>query len=130
MELRSPYKSRGGLARLRRALRHSLHGLRAAWRHEAAFRQELTLFLLLLPCAFWLGGDTFEVVFLLASLILVLVVELLNSAIESLADAVTLEEHPLIARAKDLGSAAVLLTLILVALVWFALLCARLVDAL
>jgi len=76
----------------------------------------LTLFLLLLPCAFWLGGDTFEVVFLLASLILVLVVELLNSAIESLADAVTLEEHPLIARAKDLGSAAVLLTLILVAL--------------
>lgn len=108
---RSSYKSRGGLARLFQALRYSAQGLNAALRHEAAFRQELAAFVLLCPVAIWLGRSTGEIFFLIGSMVLVLVVELLNSALEAIADAVTLEHHPFIGRAKDLGSAAVLLTI-------------------
>lgn len=118
MSKASRHKSRGGLARIFHALRYSWHGLAAAWRHEAAFRQELALCAILAPAAFWLARSVPELLALLGVLLLVLVVELLNSALEALADAVTLEDDPLIGRAKDVASAAVLLALILAALVW------------
>ena len=128
-EGRSPYKSRG-MARLRSALRNSLRGLQVAWRHEAAFRQELLLLIVMAPLAFWLGGSPLEIILLLGTLVMVLVVELLNSALECVSDAVTLEEHPFIGRAKDLGSAAVLLTLTMTAAIWITLIVVRLQGAL
>lgn len=118
--MHSSYKSKGGPSRLFAALRYSLQGLRAAFRHEAAFRQELLLVAILVPVAVWLGRTPLEVILLVGSLLFVLVVELLNSALETVADAVTIDDHPLIGRAKDLGSAAVLLALCLAVLVWVA----------
>ncbi len=107
-----------GLERLWKACGYSLRGFRAAWRYEAAFRQELVLALLLLPAAWWLARDALELALLVATLLLVLIVELLNSGIEATVDRVGTERHELSGRAKDLGSAAVLLSLVLVALVW------------
>src|SRR3546814_7144960 len=104
----SPYKSTGGPARIARALRYSLLGLGAAWRHEAAFRQELLLAVVMIPLGLWLGDGTIEQLVLTCAVVLVLIVELLNSAIEALADAISTETHPLLGRAKDIGSAAVL----------------------
>lgn len=118
----SSFKSTSGWRRILRAWGYSLNGLRAAFRHEAAFRQELLLAAVLAPCAFWVGDDALQIVLLLASLAAVLIVELLNSAVETLADAVSTEHHPLIGRAKDIGSAAVLLTLGMAAAVWLAVL--------
>ncbi|MDQ2779577.1 MAG: diacylglycerol kinase [Pseudomonadota bacterium] len=112
------YNSRGGLQRVWRAAGYSWAGLRAAVRHEAAFRQELVVgaaLLLLLP---WVAPGRWQGLAMAASIVLVWIVELLNSAIEALADAVSAEHHPLLGRAKDLGSAAVMLSLVLVALVW------------
>jgi len=114
----SPYKSTGGLRRVVNALRYSLQGLHAAFKYEAAFRQELALAILLIPAAFFLGRSTDEVFMLIASVVLVLIVELLNSAIEALADALSVETHPLLGRAKDLGSAAVMLMLLFTVAVW------------
>lgn len=116
----SPYKSKGGLGRLARALRYSLQGLGAAVKHEAAFRQELLAAVVLVPVAFWLGDTLAEQVMLIAAVFFVLIVEVLNSGLEALADAITLEEHPLIGRAKDLGSAAVMLSIILACIIWLA----------
>lgn len=93
-------------------------GLTAAWRSEAAFRQECLLTLLLLPLAFWWGRNPVEWALLIASCLLVLAVELLNSAIEAVTDRVGAERHELSGRAKDMGSAAVLISLVLVAVVW------------
>lgn len=118
----SPFKSRGGLTRLFKALRYSLQGLGAALKHEAAFRQELLLCMVLVPVAIWAGNTLAEQLLLIATLFFVLVVELLNSALEAVADSVTLEQHPLIGRAKDLGSAAVMLAIIGAAIVWIAVL--------
>lgn len=114
----SPFKSRSGLARLRRAWGYSLAGLRAAFRHEAAFRQELALGLPLIGVAWWIAPGRWEALSMSASILLVFVVELLNSGIEALADAVNPEHHALLGRAKDLGSAAVMLTLGLAVLTW------------
>lgn len=114
----SPYKSTGGLQRVFRAWRYSLQGLGAALKYEAAFRQEVALVVILVPAAVWLGRDTTEVLLLLFSMLLVLVVELLNSAVEALADALSVETHPLLGRAKDLGSAAVMLMLLFTVAVW------------
>lgn len=114
----SPYKSKGGPVRLVNALRYSGRGFVAAFKHEAAFRQELLLVALLVPVALWLGETTAETLLLIAVLVPVLIVELLNSALEALADAITLEHHPLIGRAKDLGSAAVTLSLLLCTATW------------
>lgn len=116
----SPYKSTGGLRRVVNALRYSFQGLKAAIKYEAAFRQELALAILMVPAAFFLGRTTDEVFILIASVILVLVTELLNSAVEALADALSVETHPLLGRAKDLGSAAVMLMLFFTAAVWLA----------
>ncbi len=116
------FKSRPGLGRLAAALRYSWAGLRYAWRHEAAFRQELAVCLALLPVALGVPLPPIERILLVGSLLLLLIVELLNSAIEAVVDRVGLEPHPLAKQAKDLGSAAVFMTLILAVVVWVGLL--------
>lgn len=114
----SPFKSRGGLRRITRAMGYSIAGLRAAVQHEAAFRQELALGLPLLALAVWLAPGRWQLLALVGSVVAVWVVELLNSALEALADAQSVEHHTLLGRAKDLGSAAVMLSLMMAALVW------------
>ena len=109
-----------GFLRLVRATRYSAQGLAHAWRHEAAFRQEIALLLVLTPVGWWLGATPLERVLLLGSLVLVLIVELLNSAVEAAIDRFGGEQHELSGRAKDLGSAAVMLSLFLVAAIWAA----------
>jgi len=109
-----------GIRRIFRATRFSAQGIKSAWRHEAAFRQELILVIIMTPCAFWLGRSIIKIVLLIAVLLLVLIVELLNSAIEAAIDRHGDEHHDLSGRAKDMGSAAVLFALVLVVLVWGA----------
>ena len=107
-----------GLKRILRATVFSAQGFVHAWRHESAFRQELTLALVMTPIALWLGRTGYERLMLIACLLLVLIVELLNSAIETAIDRVGPEHHELSGRAKDLGSAAVFVSLVLVLVVW------------
>lgn len=114
----SAYKSRGGITRIWKAMRYSAQGLGAAVRHESAFRQELLLVIVLTPLAFWLGKTPLHTGLLIGVLLFVLIVELMNSAIEALADSISLDHHPLLGRAKDLGSAAVFLALLLALLTW------------
>ena len=121
----SSFKSRGGFKRLAAATSYSLQGLAAAWRHEASFRLEVLLGLLLVPIALWLAPSPLQALVLIGTILFVWLVELLNSAIETLADAITIERNPLIGRAKDIGSAAVLLSLVLAAGVWLAILWPR-----
>ncbi|WP_295647185.1 diacylglycerol kinase [uncultured Methylibium sp.] len=116
----NPYKGRTGLDRIVRAAGYSMDGLRIAYRGESAFRQEVWAGALLLPLAFWLGRSWVEVALLAGSVLLVLIVELLNSGIEAAIDRVSYELHDLSKRAKDLASAAVLLTLLLCAGIWSA----------
>ena len=116
--LHSPYKSTGGLQRIWRAWRYSMQGLFAALKYESAFRQETTLVVILVPVAFWAGRDRNEVLFLLFSMLLVLVAELLNSAVEAIVDKASPEFHELAGRAKDMGSAAVLLLMLNVVVCW------------
>ena len=119
----NPHKRHKGLVRLWHAVGHSLHGLRAAWQEEAAFRQEAVLTGVLIPLACWLGATWVETVVLCATMALVLVAELLNSAVEAAIDRVGLEWHPLSKRAKDLASAAVLVALVLNMAAWAAAAC-------
>lgn len=114
----SPYKSKGGFGRLLNALRYSAQGLSAAFKHEAAFRQELLLVVVLTPVAAWISRSAGEMLLLVGTMLFVLIVELLNSALEALADTITVDHHPMIGRAKDLGSAAVMLSIGLCILVW------------
>ncbi len=114
----SPHKGKTGLRRIWNALFYSLDGFRAAWRHEDAFRQEVLLAVVLVPLALVLGQSGLERALLIASLVLVLIVELLNSAVEATVDRVSLENHHLAKRAKDIGSAAVLISLLNVPVVW------------
>lgn len=107
-----------GVRRILRALVYSGRGLLAALRHEAAFRQELVLVAVLLPLAIGLGESGVERALLAGSVLLILVVELLNSAVEAAIDRFGDERHPLSARAKDMASAAVLMSFLLAALVW------------
>jgi diacylglycerol kinase (ATP) len=109
-----------GLRRIIRATRFSAQGFAQAWQHEAAFRQELLLAIVMAPAALWLGQSAVERSMLLAVLLLVLMVELLNSAIEAAIDRHGDEQHELSGRAKDLGSAAVFVSLTIVVLVWGA----------
>lgn len=112
-------KQRHGLARLVHAFGYSLEGLRAGW-GEAALRQEMIAAVLLLPLAFWVGQSWLEVALLCGGVVLVLIVELLNTGIESAIDRVGPEWHALSKRAKDMGSAAVLLSLLLCGGIWAA----------
>lgn len=114
----SPLKSRGGLRRIVHAARYSLAGLRAAITHEAAFRQELAVGVPLMGLAPFIAPDRWAALAMIGSILLVLIVELLNSGIESVADAVSTDHHPLLGRAKDLGSAAVMLSLAMVVATW------------
>jgi diacylglycerol kinase (ATP) len=107
-----------GIRRIVNATSFSLSGLRAALRTEAAFRQECALAVVLIPLAFWLGRDGVERSLLIASCVLVLIVELMNTAVECVVDRIGTEHHELSGRAKDVGSAAVLLSLILTAIIW------------
>ena len=114
----NPLKGKTGFRRVVNAFFYSMAGLRAAWHHENAFRQEVALAAVLLPVAFLVPMPGVERALLAASVLLVLVVELLNSAVESAIDRISPEHHPLSGRAKDAGSAAVLLALVLAAVVW------------
>ena len=107
-----------GLARLARAAGDSLRGLRAAWRTEAAFRQECACAAVLVPAAFFVGATLAQSALLIATVALVLVVELLNSAVEAAVDRVGRERHPLAGRAKDMASAAVFVSLLVVVVTW------------
>lgn len=109
---------RKGFSRLLWAGYYSYRGIRFAVKHEAAFRQELSLMLLLVPVAFWLGETVEQYLLLIGPCILVVVVELLNSAIEAVVDRIGPERHVLSGQAKDMGSAAVLISLLLVLLSW------------
>lgn len=108
-----------------RALGWSMNGLGAALRHEPAFRLELYLFAVLAPLAIWLGRDGIERAVLLGCLLLVLIVEMINSAIEAVVDRASPERHVLAGRAKDMGSAAVLLALVNVVACWLLILAPR-----
>ncbi|MCK9294355.1 MAG: diacylglycerol kinase [Desulfobulbaceae bacterium] len=111
-----------GLRRLIRAGKSSLAGFTAAFKHEEAFRQELLLAVVLLPLGLLLGETGVEKALLAGSLLLVMIVELLNSAVEAVVDRVGLELHPLSGRAKDMGSAAVFLVIVYAVVVWLAIL--------
>jgi len=116
--MENSHKGKGGLRRVILAWGYSLSGLGAAFRNEAAFRQELLLAAVLIPLALLSNKTGSDKALLIGSVMLVLIVELLNSALESLTDRVSLEIHPLAKKTKDLGSAAVLLSLLMMATVW------------
>jgi diacylglycerol kinase (ATP) len=120
--MESPYKGKTGIKRICNAMLYSLDGFAAAFRHEDAFRQEVFVALLLIPLAFYLPVTGAAKGQMIASVLLVMIVELLNSGIEAVTDRVSLENHNLAKRAKDLGSAAVMLSLINVPVVWLLIL--------
>jgi diacylglycerol kinase (ATP) len=126
MDGESPFKGKTGMQRVINATRYSLEGLAAAARHEDAFRQELILAVVMVPLGLWLGADGVERALLVGSVLMVLVVELLNSAVEATVDRVSLEDHRLAKRAKDFGSAAVMMSLATVGVVWLLVLLPRL----
>ena len=121
----NPQKARTGLSRVWHAGLYSLAGLRAGWR-EPAFRQEAILAVVLVPLSFWLGRSWVEVVMLAGSVLLVMIVELLNTGIETVVDRIGPEWHALSKRAKDMGSAAVFMLMMNVVLVWACILLPRL----
>lgn len=116
----NPHKGRTGLERIVRAAGYSAQGLSAAYRTESAFRQETWLAVVLLPMAGWLGNTWIEVALLAGSVLLLMIVELLNSAVEATVDRISFDMHDLAKRAKDYGSAAVSLALLLCAGIWLA----------
>jgi len=114
----NPYKGKTGVRRLVKALRYSLQGLGSAFRHEDAFRQEALLAAALIPIALLLDVGGAGKAMMIASVLVVLIVELLNSAVEAAVDRISVDPHPLSKRAKDIGSAAVFLSLVNVVAVW------------
>lgn len=119
-----------GLKRIFNAFFYSIAGLKAAWRNEAAIRQELVLLILLGPLALWIGEDALSRALLLGCLLLVLIIELINSAIEAVVDRISDEHHELSGRAKDIGSAAVLIAIINALCIWGLFLTEKLCTAL
>jgi diacylglycerol kinase (ATP) len=116
--MESPYKGKTGLRRLLNAFGYSMAGIKAAYKNEDAFRQEVLMAIVLIPLAIYLGETGLEKAIMIASVLLVIIVELLNSSIEATVDRISLENHNLAKRAKDIGSAAVLLSLVNMAVVW------------
>jgi diacylglycerol kinase (ATP) len=116
--MESPYKGKTGLRRLINAFGYSMDGFKAAYQHEDAFRTEVLLAIVFIPLAFYLGNSAIARAMMLASVFLAVIVELVNSAIEATVDHTSLEKNMLAKRAKDIGSAAVLLSLINLAIVW------------
>lgn len=117
------FKGKKGLVRLWNALGYSRDGFIAAWKNEAAFREEILLASITIPLAIYMGKSGVERALLIGSILLILIVEILNSAIEAVVDKASPEKHELAKRAKDMGSAAVLLSLIFAATVWGLVLC-------
>jgi diacylglycerol kinase (ATP) len=111
-----------GITRLLRAFRYSFQGFRYTWQEEAAFRQEVTLALLIIPAGLYLGHSGVERALLVSPMLLILVVEILNSAVEAVVDRSGTERHPLAGMAKDMGSAAVMLSFALLGTVWLLIL--------
>lgn len=122
----NPHKGRTGIDRIIHAAGYSMEGLRAAYTGESAFRQETWLCVIATPAAFWLGQTWVEIALLLGSLALLLIVELLNSAVEAAIDRISFDRHELSKRAKDIGSAAVFIALMICAGIWGAALWQRL----
>jgi diacylglycerol kinase (ATP) len=114
----SPFKGKTGLRRLMNAFGYSLEGFKAAFKHEDAFRQEVFLAVVLIPLALYLEHEALHRVLMIGSILLVMIVELMNSAVEAVVDRVSLERHELAKRAKDIGSAAVFVALTNLAVVW------------
>ena len=118
VEAESPFKGKTGITRIVQAFFNSLTGLADAWRHESAFRQEILLAVVLIPVALMVPVTAVERALLIATVLLVIIVELLNSSVEAAIDRISFDLHSLSRRAKDLGSAAVLVALLLTAIVW------------
>lgn len=116
--MESPHKGKTGLRRIWNALFYSIDGVKAAYLNEAAFRQEVLLAAVLIPLSLWLPASGLGKALMIGSVLLLLIVELLNSAVEAVVDRVSLENHELAKRAKDIGSASVLVALVNVAVVW------------
>lgn len=116
--MESPHKGKTGLKRLWNAFGYSLAGFRAAYKHEDAFRQEIHLAIIMIPLALWLPASHIGKALMIGSVLLVIIVELINSAIEATVDRISLDNHILAKRAKDIGSSAVLVSLINLAIVW------------
>lgn len=114
----SPFKGKTGIKRLMNAFGYSLDGFKAAFKHEDAFRQEVFLACLLIPLALYLTGEPVHRALMIGSVFLVLIVELLNSAVEAVVDRVSIERHELAKRAKDIGSAAVFIALLNTVVIW------------
>ena len=116
--MESPFKGKTGLSRMINAFGYSVEGFKAAFKHEDAFRQEVFLSVVLIPLGLYLGKTGVEKALLVSAVLLVLIVELFNSAIEAAVDHTSLERHALAKRAKDIGSAAVFVALGIVVSVW------------
>jgi diacylglycerol kinase (ATP) len=122
----NPYKGQTGLTRIVKAIGYSIDGLRSAYTFENAFKQEVWAACAMLPLALWLGRNALEIWLLIGSVIMVMVVELLNSGIEAAIDRISFEHHPLSKRAKDQASAAVFLAVLLCGAIWVSVLWQRL----
>ncbi len=116
------FYSEKGLKRFINAFRFSFAGFKATWTHEEAFRQEVIVFILATPTVFWITNSNVERVLLIASIVLVMLIELLNSAIEAVVDRIGSDYHELSGRAKDIGSAAVMLSIMLAVVTWLLIL--------
>lgn len=117
-----------GWKRFRSTIRYSFKGLRSAWVNEESFRQELLIAVIALPCAFFLAHSWVEFVLLMGSIMLILVTEVLNSALETIVDRISLEQHELSGRAKDLGSAAAFIAMLTAGGIWISLLIIRILT--
>ena len=120
--MKSPYKGKTGIKRLANAFTYSVAGTLAAYKHEDAFRQELILSIVLIPLAIYLGQTVIEQALMIASILLIIIVELLNSSVEATVDRISVKRHKLSKRAKDIGSAAVFFSLVNAAVIWFLIL--------
>ena len=120
--MKSPYKGKTGLRRLMNAFSYSIAGTMAAFKHEDAFRQEVFLAVVLTPVALYFGETAIDQALMISSLLLIIIVELLNSSIEATVDRISIKHHKLAKRAKDIGSAAVFFSLINAAVIWFLIL--------
>jgi len=120
--MKSPYKGKTGIKRLANAFTYSVAGTLAAYKHEDAFRQEVILGAILIPLAIYLGQTEIEQALMIASILLIIIVELLNSSVEATVDRISVKRHKLSKRAKDIGSAAVFFSLVNAAVIWFLIL--------
>ena len=120
--MKSPYKGKTGIKRLANAFTYSVAGTFAAFKHEDAFRQEVILSIVLIPLAIYLGQTAIEQALMITSILLIIIVELLNSSVEATVDRISVKRHKLSKRAKDIGSAAVFFSLINAAVIWFLIL--------